>query len=344
MKNTKPYLWCLLAIALGTLYACQHEPILPDPNEIDDAPYALVVPAGFPMPDIPPDNALTNVRVAMGKLLFFDPILSRDATISCASCHFPDRAFSDTIAISPGVEQRLGVRNAMPLFNVAYHPNLMREGGVPTLEMQVLAPVSDHFEMDFNLVDAAERLAQDPNYADLSQRAYGRPPDPYVITRALAAFERVLLSGNSAYDRYNNGQSNALSPQALQGSALFQSLGCDRCHSGFNFTNYGYENNGLYAVYLDYGRQRMTGKDEDIGKFKVPSLRNVALTAPYMHDGSVATLSAVIDHYAHGLQNHPNQSPLLQTFDISETEKAALIAFLESLTDWEFSQNPAFRP
>lgn len=337
---------CLLCIAIGLLTSCVHEPdeLLP-PIAADNDPYPLVIPSGFPIPDIPPDNELTNIRVALGKKLFYDPILSRDSSISCASCHLPQRAFSDTVAISPGVEQRLGLRNSIALSNVAYQPRLMREGGVPTLEMQVLAPISEHVEMDFNLIDAATRLANNTDYADLSQRAYDRTPDPYVITRALAAFERILLSGNSAYDRYTyQGQSNALNTAAKRGRILFDTLGCNRCHSGFNFSNYSYENNGLYADYTDTGRARLTGKPEDIGKFKVPSLRNIALTAPYMHNGSLPNLYTVIAHYADGLQNHPNQSPLLQPFAISTQEKADLVAFLESLTDWEFVNNPAFRP
>lgn len=345
MSAIKFFICLYIATTLLCLSACRHDPIIRPPENIDDEPYPLALPIGFPMPDIPDDNTLTNVRVALGKKLFYDPILSRDSSISCASCHLPQRAFSDTIAISAGVAGLLGKRNAIALANVAYQPRLMREGGVPTLEMQVLAPISDHFEMDFNLLDAAQRLQNNSDYSDLSLRAYDRLPDAYVITRALAAFERILLSGNSLYDQYTyQGKSNALSQSAKNGMTLFHNLGCDNCHNGLNFSNYAYENNGLYADYSnDTGKERLTYKPEDIGKFKVSSLRNIALTAPYMHDGSLHTLSAVIDHYANGLQNHPNQSPLLQGFTISEQEKANLIQFLESLTDWDFVANPEFK-
>jgi cytochrome c peroxidase len=341
MGNTT-WILAIGATFLLALQACSHEPDLPD--LADNDPYPLVVPIGFPNPNSPDDNQPTNVRVAMGKKLFYDPILSRDSSIACASCHLPQYAFSDTVAVSAGVDNQKGKRNSIALFNMAYHPYYMREGGVPTLEMQVLAPISEHTEMDFNLLDAAKRLQNSAEYSDLSLRAYDRQPDAYVITRALAAFERILLSGNSAYDQYTfQGKTDALSQAARRGMALFDTLGCKNCHSGLNFTNYAFENNGLYANYdEDTGRGRLTYKADDIGKFKVSSLRNIALTAPYMHDGSLPNLSAVIEHYATGLKNHPNQSPLLQPFSITDQEKADLIQFLESLSDWDFVANPEF--
>lgn len=307
-------------------------------HPIAEGLFRLSVPNGFPAPTIPEDNELTWERIELGKKLFFDPILSMDSTISCGSCHKQEFAFADNLAISPGVEDRLGFRNSMSLVNVAYHDFFMREGGVPTLEMQVLAPIQDHNEMSFNIVSIAEKLNLDSTYVKASREAYNRIPDPYVITRAIASFERTMLSGNSDYDK------NLLNESERQGKDLFFSdeLACSSCHGSFLFTNQGIENNGLYAVYEDSGRYRLTHLQEDIGKFKVPTLRNIELTAPYMHNGSLETLEEVITHYAAGGKNHFNQSELISGFSISDEEEQNLINFLHSLTDEEFTHNTFF--
>jgi len=327
------------------LASCQKEnpePVLPPAS--DD--YTLRIPTGFPTPDIPLDNTLTLSRVTLGRLLFYDPILSADNTRSCASCHAAHLAFSDSTAVSLGIENRPGTRNSPTLANVAYQKRLLREGGIPTLEMQILVPIQEHNEFDFNILLVADRLRKLPQYTKLSETAYGRSPDPFVITRAIAAFERTLLSGDSPYDKYAyQGKLNALSAVQKQGLELFQSdrLNCSKCHEGFLFTNQDFMNNGLFDVYADSGRIRLTGLESDRALFKVPSLRNIALTAPYMHDGSIYTLEAVIDHYQTGGKPHPNKSPILKPFTLSNLEKSALLAFLGSLTDMTFVQNPAFR-
>lgn len=327
------------------LAACQKEvqtPMLPP--ETDE--YILHVPAGFPLPDIPADNALTKSRIALGKRLFYDPILSSDSTRSCASCHAAHLAFSDSTAVSFGIENRPGIRNSPTLANVAYQKKLLREGGVPTLEMQILVPIQEHNEFDFNILLVAERLNRMPEYVDMAEKAYGRAPDAFVITRSIAAFERTLLSGDSPYDQYTfQGKGNALSAAEKRGLDLFQSerLNCSACHAGFLFTNQDFTNIGLYEVYPDSGRIRLTGLDSDRAVFKVPSLRNVALTAPYMHDGSLTGLEAVIDHYQTGGKAHPNKSPLLKAFTVTLQERADLIAFLRSLSDQKFISNPEFR-
>lgn len=302
--------------------------------------YFLNIPEGFPHPYIPEDNQFTQERVALGKRLFYDPILSSDSTISCASCHKQELAFADDKAISPGVENRFGFRNSMSLTNVVYHDFFLREGGVPTLEMQVLAPIQDHNEMSFNILNVAQRLNNDSTYVQSSLKAYNRNPDSYVITRAIAAFERTLISGNSSYDR------GFLNLSEKRGETLFfsEKLACASCHGSFLFTNQGIDNNGLYMDYADSGRYRLTYLTEDIGRFKVPTLRNIAETAPYMHDGSLADLSSVIDHYASGGKNHPNKNPIIQGFAISESEKMDLINFLKSLSDQQFLTNPEFQP
>tara|TARA_B110000977_G_scaffold34937_1_gene46706 strand:- start:392 stop:1375 length:984 start_codon:yes stop_codon:yes gene_type:complete len=310
--------------------------------EVDDqinTPFHLLVPKGFPEVNIPNDNQLTVERINLGKKLFYDPILSRDSSISCNSCHLQEFAFTDANKTSIGIEGRPGKRNAMSLANVAYANFLQRESGVPTLEMQVLVPIQEHNEMDFNIVAVAEKMNEDPNYRKLSYDAYGKLPDAFVITRAIAAFERTFLSGNSKYD------TNQLSEPEQRGMALFfsDSLACSSCHGTFLFTNQQPENNGLYEQYTDSGRYILTGLQEDIGRFKTPTLRNIELTSPYMHDGSLSSLEEVIAHYESGGMNHVNQSAMLKGFTLTETEREELIVFLNSLTDYEFTQNAFFK-
>ena len=328
-----------LAIILIGLSACE-QPVQPEPLES-----LLAVPSGFPEPLFPEDNRFSEDRWVLGKKLFFDPILSADQSISCASCHKPELGFSDDRALSLGVSKRLGVRNAPTLANVAYHPYYTREGGVPTLEMQILVPVQEHAEFDFNILLIAERLKADSSYVQLSHLAYERDPDAFVITRAIACFERTLLSGESRYDKFILGDQTALSSQEKIGLNLFFSdrLSCSACHSGFNFTNYSFENNGLYAEYPDPGRFRLTNNEADRALFKVPTLRNIEVTAPYMHDGSIQTLEEVINHYNEGGANHPHKSSLIRQLLLLPNEKEALVAFLKSLTDDHFITNPKFK-
>lgn len=306
----------------------------------------LSIPAGFPEPDFPEDNAFTSDRYALGRRLFYDPILSVDSSISCATCHKPQLAFSDNRSTTPGVFDRPGKRNAPTLTNVAYHPYLTREGGVSSLEKQVLVPIQEHNEFGFNILSIADRLMDDQEYVDMSWKAYNRDPDYFVIVRAIATFERSLISGNSPYDKYRfQGKVGALSPDELAGMDLFFSerTNCSKCHSGFNFTNYGFENNGLYQTYEDPGRYRLTKQDHDLARFKVPTLRNVAETAPYMHDGSLGSLREVVDHYVSGGAKHQNKSSLIRPLDLQEREKQQLVRFLESLSDHDFINNLQFR-
>ncbi len=303
-------------------------------------------PPGFPEIPFPEDNGYTDSRWLLGKKLFFDPVLSVDSSISCASCHLPSLAFSDDRDFSPGVENRPGVRNAMPLINLAYAPYYLREGSVPTLEMQVLVPIQEENEFDHNIVAIGEQLATDPEYVEMSWAAYGRDPDPFMITRALSTFQRTLISGNSPYDQWlSQGCNNALSLSQQRGRELFfsEKTGCSNCHSGFNFTNYAFENNGLYAVYEDPGRMRFTNDPADSARFKVPTLRNVAVTGPYMHDGSMADLAEVIEHYNSGGAAHVHKSEFVRPLELREQEKKDLIHFLESLTDTDFLTNPNFQ-
>ena len=306
----------------------------------------LIVPNHFPDLEFPEENTFTNARWELGKKLFFDPIMSRDSSLSCASCHLPELAFSHDVAISPGVDGVLGFRNSPTLANVGYLPYFMREGGVPTLEMQIAVPVQEHAELDFSIPEIVDRTLLVPEYVAMADEAYGREFDAWVLTRAIATFERSLVSGNSPYDQYANGDLSALSPVERAGMELFFSdeTHCSSCHSGFNLTGSGLENNGLYALYPDSGRYRLTGDPEDIGVFKVPTLRNVEVTAPYMHDGSKPDLMSVLEHYNEGGQQHFNQSDLIEPLGLTEDQLNQLEAFLLSLTDTQFLTDDRFIP
>lgn len=306
----------------------------------------MEIPKGFPAMEHPEDNSFTQARWELGKKLFYDPILSVDQSVSCSSCHQASIAFSDQETFSIGAMNRPGTRNAPTLANIGYHPYFTREGGVPTLEMQILVPIQEHNEFDFNILLIADRLNQDSTYIRMALEAYDREPDPFVITRAIACFERSLISGLSPYDLFRNyDKKDALSESAKRGKDLFFSerTNCSSCHSGFNFTNYSFANNGLYESYQDEGRYRLTGDPADLALFKVPTLRNIELTGPYMHDGSITSLSAVIDHYQTGGKNHTNKSQELASFQLNAQEKEDLITFLLSLTDDYFVTNALYR-
>lgn len=324
---------------MAGFHACQED----DP--VKKEAFQLQLPPHFPQPEIPADNQLTQARVELGKMLFFETALSRDSSMSCATCHPQSRAFADDEAISLGIKNRLGFRNVPVLGNVAYHPYFFREGGSPNLENQVLGPICNFDEMGFNARELADRLKVDTTYERLAQEAYERPIDLFVVTRALAAYERTMITGDAPWDRFIQGDSSALNEAEQRGWALFQSekAGCTHCHKGIDFSDYSFQNNGLYAQYQDEGRYRVTLDSSDIGKFKVFTLRNVELSGPYMHDGSLKTLEEVIEHYNSGGSKHPNQSEHIKPLGLSETEKSDLVAFLKALTDRTFINNPAFR-
>ncbi len=332
----------MLVLLLG-LAACKPEPealLMPE-----NRPYALELPDHFPAMEIPLDNPMTEDAVELGRLLFHDTRLSRDGMVSCATCHLQHLAFTDGEEVSIGIEGRLGFRNAPSLANVGFAPRLFMDGGVPTLEMQILAPIADENEMDHNILLVAEELNTDPQLRALALSAYQQEINPFTITRSLAAFERSIVSTSSKYDRYLQGEA-MLTEEEMMGMELFNSdeLQCASCHSGVLFTDFEYHNIGLYEDYSDSGRERISLDPNDWGKFKTPSLRNVALTAPYMHDGSVGSLEEVVDFFAEGGWAHPNKDPRIQGFEINPEEKNALIAFLNCLSDESLRHNPAFYP
>lgn len=325
----------VLATLAVLLSACGKDDPLNDPLP-ENTPFALELPVGAPPLVVPAENPLTEASVALGKKLFFEDRLSVPFGTSCASCHLTEHAFSDTVARSFGSNGLSGMRNSPTLANVGYHPALFHDGGVPNLELQVLAPLHDPKEMNSDINAVALLLRDEIAYDLLSKQAYGRRLDPWVISRALASYERTLVSGWSRYDRYVNGDVSALTPQELQGWQLFSSaaLNCSACHNGFDLSDHTYQNVGTALDYgMDPGRERITLLPSDQGKFKVPTLRNIALTGPYMHDGSLQTLEQVVDHFASGGLPHSNRSALMQPFTLTSEEKAALIAFLNSLTD-----------
>ena len=302
------------------------------------ADYDLLIPKGFPQPYIPEDNQLTQSRVDLGKKLFFDTVLSRDSTVSCASCHIPKFAFTDRRTKGVGIRGQEVSRNTPTLTNVAYQDKFLLDGLNPSLEAQVNIPIHEKNEFDFNIILVAERMKKNQDYVALSMEAYGSEPTPRVITNAIAAYERTLISGNSPYDEFHfQGDSTALNETQKRGKNLFfNTLYCSECHGGFNFTNGELTNNGMYDHYPDSGRMRLFGMEKDRAIFKVPTLRNIAVTFPYMHDGSMSSLEEVIEHYSTGGKNHQNKSALIQPFVLTNDEKQDLISFLHSLTDSSF--------
>ena len=303
------------------------------------------VPKSFPKMKVPADNAITRERVELGKRLFYDKQLSRTEEVACASCHDQQHAFADPRRVSEGVDGQLGTRNAPPLFNLAWNKSFFWDGGAPTLEHQVIGPLTNPLEMDMTMGKVVERLSTDDSYVKQFKDAYQQPPSAEGVTKAIASFMRTMVSGESRYDRYKGGDDKALNDQEKRGMDLFFSerAECFLCHVGFNFTNNGFHNNGTRPDDPDTGRERITESPNDLGKFKVPSLRNVAVTAPYMHDGSLATLSEVLDHYSRGGEGSPNTDPTIHPLQFTEGEKADLIAFLGTLTDQTFLEDPRFR-
>lgn len=284
---------------------------------------------------VPADNPITAAKIQLGKKLFFETGLSSDSSVACASCHGPRLAFADGVALSKGAEGQTAERNSPTLFNVAFHPHLMREGGPKTLELQVLAPLENPLEMNMPVRVACSRLNADTGYVRLFQLAFGDSATPFTLTRALATFERTLISAGSPYDSFLTGDTSALSLSARRGYRLFHSqrTNCSTCHAGPLLSHFGFENNGLYADYSDGGLFKLTLNDSDVGKFKVPSLRNVAATPPYMFDGSLPTLQAVLEHYNRGGNGHSLQSPLVKPLGLTEIELKDLETFLRALDE-----------
>ena len=284
----------------------------------------------FPVPD---DNPLSSAMVALGKRLFFDPLLSLDRTLSCASCHRPAQAFADSTPRSRGVGEQETRRNAPSILNRAYGQSLFWDGRARSLEEAVVQPIENPAEMALSLAALVARLQRDRGYRAEFTRAFPDSVSAPNVARALATYVRTLRSGDAPVDRYLRGARSALPAEAQAGMRLFNGkANCVTCHVGPIFSDEKFHNTGVSWGLGDTGRQSATGNEEDRGKFKVPSLRNAALTAPYMHDGSIATLEAVIEFYDRGGTPNPNRDPEVHALGFTALEKRALLAFLKSLT------------
>ena len=281
-------------------------------------------------------------KIELGRKLFFDKRLSSDETISCSSCHLPEMAFTDGLRVSTGVEGRQTERNSPSILNSIDLPTVMFDGHLPTLEQQVIVPIQEHVEMNMNMLDLISKLKAIPEYSKAAKECFNRDFDPWVLTRAISAFERSLISKNSPFDQfYSNNDTDAISNSAKRGWRIFsEELYCTQCHSAPNFTTHETINNGLYLDYgTDKGRFRIFNDSSDIGKFKIPSLRNITLTAPYMHDGSKATLKDVIEHYKKGGESHGLKDERITSFSLSDKQEKDLLEFFSVLVDTSYIQN-----
>jgi cytochrome c peroxidase len=335
---------CVLGLGLSACLESRDVASVDNPPAVDSLPLA---PRGFPPVPYPEGGAPTPARIALGRRLFFDGRLSRDGSVSCATCHRPEGSFADPgKSFTFGIDGHLTGRNSPSLANVGYDTSFFADGSAPTLERQALAPILNPLEMDMDTARLPSRLASVGLYRDLFRKAWG--DDTVTVARILgsiASFERAMLSGDSPYDRSLAGDDKALSQGARRGRDLFfgGKAACFRCHGGFAFTDRGFHNTGLDSFNLDPGRIAVTGLPFDDGKFKTPPLRNVAVTPPYMHDGRFNTLREVIAHYNSGGLAVPLRDPLLGPLGLDEGEIGDLILFLESLTDSAFVDDPDFR-
>ena len=322
-----------------------------DPDAARDL-YVFEQPANFPNPTYTFDNnPVTREGFELGRKLFFDPILSRDNSVSCNNCHQQALAFADSPLhpTSIGIDNRMGHRNAPALANMAFLPEFFWDGGVTHLDFVPINAIESEVEMDDDLTNVVNKLNDHDEYPALFQKAFDidEVTSPYMLY-ALSQFTNMMVSANSAYDKYSRGEGVQLSDLELEGLSLFEE-NCSSCHSGELFTDFSYRNNGLNRTFIDLGRGRITESEADYGKFRVPSLRNVELTAPYMHNARFNTLEEVMDHYDQGMVASPTLDPLFQNnqavvgIPLTSAEKISIIAFLKTLTDREFTANPIFR-
>ncbi len=318
----------------GILSGCAEE-------GLQDRVISFKQPHYFPQITFPEGNEPTRLRFELGKKLFYEVKLSKNEDLSCASCHRLPAAFTDGRAVSSFHENEFA-RNAPTLANLAWSPYFMSEGGVPTLELQALGPIHEKHELSLSMEELIDRLKSNENYSELSKAAYGRELDAFTITRALACFQRALISGDSKFDRYYFLNSNDYSELEKQGMALFFSerTQCSSCHAGPFFTDYQFYSLGFEDS--DIGLERRTYLASDRGKFKTPTLRNIELTAPYMHNGSMSSLEEVVSFYNEGGGQGATRDSRIRKLNLSTEEERALVAFLKTLTDWNFVQNEKF--
>jgi cytochrome c peroxidase len=333
-----------MAIFVVGISACKDDDDKSDPVY---EPISFKVPPGWPAPVYQfTNNEVTDERFELGRKLFYDPILSRDNSISCGSCHQQEGAFAHIDhRVSHGIDNLNGIRNSPPIYNLAWHSNFFWDGGVNHIEVQPISPIQNPVEMDESLSNVIAKLQANSGYKAMFKSAYGSDSiTSQNMLRAIAQFMAVMVSSNSKYDKYIRGESGGtLDAEELSGLALVR-LKCTPCHKEPLFTDLTFRNNGLDTVFTsDPGRFVITLDPNDEGKFKVPSLRNVEVSFPYMHDGSVKNLDKVLDHYISGVKNSPTLDPQLAGgIPLTPTEKAHIIKFLKTLTDYEFLSNPRF--
>lgn len=350
LKTRAEFAFAVIGVTSGTAATTPPRPVVPR-----GTPYRFTFARTFPMPQLPRDNPLTDEGVDLGRRLFHEPLLSINDQQSCATCHKDATDFSDTgMRFSLGAEGKPGERNTMPLFNLAWKNAFMWDGRAAALREQVKIPVENPIEMHETLTNVTRKLTATETYPDLFEKVFG----PGGITQeriglALEQFMLTLLACDSKFDRAMNGQVE-LSEEEKRGFALFSTefdpnhgqfgADCFHCHGGPLFSNSGFANNGLDATFADKGRMLATKLPGDEGKFAVPSLRNVAVTAPYMHDGRFSTLEEVVDHYATGVKRSATLDPNIAKhpddgLQLSEEDKQALVAFLKALTDSRIAQS-----
>ncbi|MEY4792166.1 MAG: hypothetical protein RIT34_973 [Bacteroidota bacterium] len=349
----------LIIIGLVFLSACKK-----DQTTFQPSPYFLEIPNHFPDMIIPSDNPMTMEGVELGRWLFYEKRLSGNDSMSCASCHLAQHGFSDPNKYSTGIDGIAGTRNSMALINLGWDNFYFWDGRAGTLEKQILEPVTNPIELHQSWPDAIYKLNLDIAYRNRFFKAFGEPGiDSLKAAKAIAQFIRTMISASSKFDvmyKYENGMPLNNQEQALlqqvdveewAGYDLFKSLNgadCFHCHNGPLMRVKKYSNNGLDANFTDLGRGAVTQNPEDYGKFKVPTLRNIALTAPYMHDGRFQTLDEVIEHYSSGVHISPTIDPLIEFANqggvqLSTEEKYLLKKFLLTLTDNSFVSNPKFK-
>ena len=284
----------------------------------------------------PPDNPVTNAKAALGRRLFFDHGLSRDHSTSCATCHDPQLAFTDREPVAVGIGGQKGARRTPRLINRVYGRSFFWDGRAKSLEEQVLKPIENPLEKDLSLDLAVDRLSADESYAAAFQEVFGAAPEPRHVAMALATYVRTIVSGDSRYDRYVAGEAGALGADERRGLDLFRGkASCVVCHLGPNLTDEEFHNTGVgwnQGTTPDLGRAQVTHQERDRGAFRTPTLREVASTGPYMHDGSLKTLKDVVDFYSDGGKPNPNLDGEMLRLDLTASEKADLIAFLHTLS------------
>lgn len=295
------------------------------------------VPLGLPAVPVPEDNPMTPAKVELGRMLYFDKRLSKDGTISCATCHDPQQAWTEHRAVSEGIGGALGERNSPTVINAAYATSQFWDGRAASLEEQALGPIENPIEMGHTLDELVKQLGAVAGYRERFQQVFGTEVTKEGIAKAIAAFERTILSGNSPYDRYQAGQTDALTEVQRRGMALFEDAGCATCHTPPLFSNYRFYNAGvgMDRAEPDLGLMKESNKESDRGKFRVPTLREAAGTWPYFHDGSVEKLEDAVALMAAGGKDNPNLSIMLEAVrrkNLTAEDQQALVEFIKALS------------